>query len=247
MVMAMPTLEDAFPLHDSQYQDTDGDGWGDNETSGAHKPDHWPNDPSRNAGEATLECLPDRISRDSVTGADFQFTCTVTTSMSDGFTARIDLQSSTNFYAETSSQLMVFNTGSGPFQQKIFTGQALSEGSFTLVLTVTEPGADLPMDTASIRLNVYNSSVSSDVEDEFGWDTILDSTIFQIFAAMIVFVFLFGMLIIRGKARQVKDDEQRKTQAAQVLYNRMMSDQDVVQQRRVELGYDATPLPPEVK
>ena len=239
--------EDAFPLHDSQYQDTDGDGWGDNETSGAHKPDHWPNDPSRNAGEATLECLPDRISRDSVTGADFQFTCTVTTSMSDGFTARIDLQSSTNFYAETSSQLMVFNTGSGPFQQKIFTGQALSEGSFTLVLTVTEPGADLPMDTASIRLNVYNSSVSSDVEDEFGWDTILDSTIFQIFAAMIVFVFLFGMLIIRGKARQVKDDEQRKTQAAQVLYNRMMSDQDVVQQRRVELGYDATPLPPEVK
>ncbi len=239
--------EDAFPLHDSQYQDTDGDGWGDNETSGAHKPDHWPNDPSRNAGEATLECLPDRISRDSVTGADFQFTCTVTTSMSDGFTARIDLQSSTNFYAETSSQLMVFNTGSGPFQQKIFTGQALSEGSFTLVLTVTEPGAEVAMDTVSIRLNVYNSSVSSDVEDEFGWDTILDSTIFQIFAAMIVFVFLFGMLIIRGKARQVKDDEQRKTQAAQVLYNRMMSDQDVVQQRRVELGYDATPLPPEVK
>jgi uncharacterized membrane protein len=114
-------------------------------------------------------------------------------------------------------------------------------------LTVTEPGADVAMDTVSIRLNVYNSSASSEVEDEFGWDTILDSTLFQVFAAMIVFVFLFGMLIIRGKARQVKDDEQRKSQAAQVLYNRMMSDQDAVQQRRVELGYDATPLPPEVK
>ena len=239
--------EDAFPLHDSQYQDTDGDGWGNNETSGAHKPDHWPNDPNRNAGEATLECSPDRITIDSVTGSNFVFTCTVTTTMSDGFTARIDWQSSSSVNAETSSQLMIFNTDSDPFQQKIFTGQALSEGTYDLVLTVTEPGAEVAMDTVSLRLNVYNSSVSSDVEDEFGWDTILDSTLFQIFAAMIVFVFLFGMLIIRGKARQVKDDEQRKTQAAQVLYNRMMSDQDVVQQRRVELGYDATPLPPEVK
>jgi hypothetical protein len=64
---------------------------------------------------------------------------------------------------------------------------------------------------------------------------------------MIVFVFLFGMLIIRGNVRRVKDEDQRKAQAAQVLYNRMMSDQDVVQQRRVELGYDAAPLPPKVK
>ena len=239
--------EDAFPLQDSQYLDSDGDGWGDNETSGAHKPDHWPNDPSRNAGEATLECAPDRITIDSVTGSNFVFTCTVTTSMSDGFTARIDWQSSTSVNAETSSQLMIFNADSDSFQQKIFTGQALSEGTFDLVLTVTEPGAEVPMDTVSIRLNVYNSSVSSDVEDEFGWDTILDSTLFQVSAAMIVFVFLFGMLMIRGKARQVKDDEQRKTQAAQVLYNRMMSDQDVVQQRRIELGYDATPLPPKLK
>ncbi len=239
--------EDAFPLHDSQYQDTDGDGWGNNETSGAHKPDHWPNDPSRNAGEATLECSPGRITIDSVTGSNFVFTCTVTTSMGDGFTARIDWQSSSKVNAETSSQLMIFNTDSQSFQQKIFTGQALSEGTYDLVLTVSEPGSEVAMDTVSIRLNVYNSSVSTDMEDEFGWDTILDSTLFQISAAMTVFAFLFGMLIIRGKARQVKDDEQRKAQAAQVLYNRMMSDQDVVQQRRVELGYDAIMLPPEAK
>ena len=239
--------EDAFHLHDSQYLDSDGDGWGDNETSGAHKPDHWPNDPSRNAGEATLECTPDRVTIYSVTGSSFVFTCTVTTTMGDGFTARIDWQSSTSVNAETSSQLMIFNTGSETSQQKIFTGQALSEGTNDLILTVTEPGAEIAMDTASIRLNVYNSSASSEAEDEFTWDTILDSTIFQVSAAMIVFVFLFGMLIIRGKVRRVKDEDQRKAQAAQVLYNSMMSDQDVVQRRRVELGYDATPLPPEMK
>ena len=51
------------------------------------------------------------------------------------------------------------------------------------------------------------------------------------------------MLIIRGKSRRIKDNDERKAQAAQVLYNRMMSDRDVVQRRRVELGYDAVPPP----
>ena len=79
--------EDAFPTHSSQHLDTDGDGWGDNETSGAHKPDHWPNDPNKNAGDASMQCTPSKYSTDSVTGGNFIFTCTVTTSMSDGFTA----------------------------------------------------------------------------------------------------------------------------------------------------------------
>ena len=68
--------------------------------------------------------------------------------------------------------------------------------------------------------------------------------VFQIGAAAVLLTFLFGMLIIRGKSRRIKDDDERKAQAAQVLYNRMMADRDVVQRRRVELGYDATPPPP---
>ena len=68
--------------------------------------------------------------------------------------------------------------------------------------------------------------------------------LFQAGAAGILLTFLFGMLIIRGKSRRIKDNDERKAQAAQVLYNRMMSDRDVVQRRRVELGYDAVPPPP---
>ena len=67
--------------------------------------------------------------------------------------------------------------------------------------------------------------------------------LFQAAAAAILFTFLFGMLIIRGKSRRIKDNDERKAQAAQVLYNRMMADRDVVQRRRVELGYDAVPPP----
>jgi hypothetical protein len=72
----------------------------------------------------------------------------------------------------------------------------------------------------------------------------MDMPLFQASAAAILMAFLFGMLIIRGKSRRIKDNEERKEQAAQVLYNRMMADRDVVQRRRVELGYDAVPPPP---
>ena len=236
--------EDAFPDHDSQHLDSDGDGWGDNETSGAHKPDHWPNDPNRNAGEATLECTPTQISADTVTGGDFSFSCTVTTSMSDGFTAKIELQSLVNIQSETSSQTLIFTSESGNTLPKIFIGSASTEGNYNLVLTVTEPGAEVAMDTVTIRLNVYNSSKSSTTDDSFEWDSVYEMPLFQVGAAAILLTFLFGMLMIRGKNRRMKDNDERKSQATQVVYNRIMSDRDIVQRRRVELGYDAVPPPP---
>ena len=49
-------IEDAFPEQDSQWVDRDGDGWGDNQTAGSYKLDHWPDDPSKNAGQAQLSC-----------------------------------------------------------------------------------------------------------------------------------------------------------------------------------------------
>ena len=236
--------EDAFPDHDSQHLDSDGDGWGDNETSGAHKPDHWPNDPNRNAGEATLECTPTQISADTVTGGDFSFSCTVTTSMSDGFTAKIELQSLVNIQSETSSQTLIFTSESGNTLPKIFIGSASTEGNYNLVLTVTEPGAEVAMDTVTIRLNVYNSSKVSTTDDSFEWDSVYEMPLFQVGAAAILLTFLFGMLMIRGKNRRMKDNDERKSQATQVVYNRIMSDRDIVQRRRVELGYDAVPPPP---
>ena len=236
--------EDAFPDHDSQHLDSDGDGWGDNETSGAHKPDHWPNDPNRNAGEATLECTPTQIPADTVTGGDFSFSCTVTTSMSDGFTAKIELQPLVNIQYETSSQTLIFTSESGNTLPKIFIGSASTEGNYNLVLTVTEPGAEVAMDTVTIRLNVYNSSKSSTTDDSFEWDSVYEMPLFQVGAAAILLTFLFGMLMIRGKNRRMKDNDERKSQATQVVYNRIMSDRDIVQRRRVELGYDAVPPPP---
>ena len=236
--------EDAFPFHDSQHLDSDGDGWGDNETSGAHKPDHWPNDPNRNAGEASLTCLPSKLSTDTVTGGSIQFSCSVSTDMGDGFTVRVDWQSSTNIQVETGSYTMIFSSASGNTQSKIFTGTATSVGNFNLVVTVTEPGAEIPMDTYTIRLNVYNSSKSASNDDSFEWENVFEMPLLQAGAAGILLTFLFGMLIIRGKSRRIKDNDERKAQAAQVLYNRMMSDRDVVQRRRVELGYDAVPPPP---
>ena len=164
--------------------------------------------------------------------------------MGDGFTVRVDWQSSSNIQVDTGSHTMIFTSDVGNTDSKIFTGSATSEGNFNLVITVAEPGAEVPMDTYTIRLNVYNSTKSSSNDDSFELENVLEMPLFQAAAAAILLTFLFGMLIIRGKSRRIKDEDERKAQAAQVLYNRMMSDRDVVQRRRVELGYDATPPPP---
>ncbi|MEC7484646.1 MAG: hypothetical protein VX998_07645, partial [Candidatus Thermoplasmatota archaeon] len=68
--------------------------------------------------------------------------------------------------------------------------------------------------------------------------------LFQAGAAGLLLTLRLGRVIIRGRSRRIQDNDERKAQAAQVLYNRMMSDRDVVQRRRVELGYDAVPPPP---
>ena len=52
---------DAFPDRYTQYQDSDGDGYGDNNSPGAELADHWPLDPTRNTAEVILECEPTNI------------------------------------------------------------------------------------------------------------------------------------------------------------------------------------------
>ena len=238
--------DDAFPEQISQHLDSDGDGWGDNQTSGAYKPDHWPSDPSRNAGEASISCEPSRISSDIVTRSSFEINCVVTTAMSDGFTIRVDIEHANSIEPIEGSYTMVFTSETGSSQVKIFSARPLREGNFDLILKAREPGAENPAATTTIRLNVYNSSTPSEADDSFELGDVFETAVFQIGAAALLFVLLFGLLVIRGKSRRIKDEENRKMQAAEVLYNRMMSDRDVVQRRRIELGYDAVAPPPDM-
>ena len=75
-------IEDAFPTEDRQWSDTDGDGWGDTLSAGSYRLDHWPDDASKNAGEAEMTCTISTPSVDLASSGQFTFTCSITTERS---------------------------------------------------------------------------------------------------------------------------------------------------------------------
>ena len=64
---------DAFPDRYTQYQDSDGDGYGDNNSPGAELADHWPLDPTRNTAEVILECEPTNFKIDIAKDSSVRF------------------------------------------------------------------------------------------------------------------------------------------------------------------------------
>ena len=74
-------IEDEFPDQFSQYVDSDGDGYGDNNTLGAYLSDHYRFDPTRNIADVELSCSPTTIEVDLPSGELFSFTCTVESDM----------------------------------------------------------------------------------------------------------------------------------------------------------------------
>tara|TARA_B100001564_G_scaffold353275_1_gene361944 strand:- start:86 stop:1522 length:1437 start_codon:yes stop_codon:yes gene_type:complete len=214
--------EDAFPEQFSQWSDQDGDGWGDNETSGAYKPDHWPNDPTRNAGEASMTCTPiDQI--DIVGGGWFNFQCTVTTEIEE-ITVRVEWQAMTAVTASSQTQILTFNAGSGNSQTLSFDGIVRYAGTHELVLVAKEPGSEVGMDTVSVTLEAWDSRII--IEDDTEGDggilaSMADNPIVQAALGALVLFFLMGMLIIRGNANERKIAEERLERARDLVSQRL--------------------------
>ena len=106
--------QDAFPDQRSQHIDTDGDGYGDNATLGAHKPDHWPNDASRNSSaEATMTCTPVPHRSGPRSERVVQFTCGISTSNEFAFAAVVSLEATSSITRESSEHFLTFTQSSG--------------------------------------------------------------------------------------------------------------------------------------
>ena len=238
--------EDAFPTEDSQWLDSDGDGWGDNQTAGAYRLDHWPNDPSKNAGTADMTCsTPPNI--DLASSGQFTFTCTITTQMSNAG-VRVEWQSMSSVSADSNIQVLTFNSETGNTQIVSFAGTANSLGSFDLVITAKEPGSNIAMDTVSIPLDVKDSRIVDEMVDD-QTDLInkaLREPIVQAALGGLVLFVLMGALIIRGKANTIKRNIERREHAQVVLKNRINNQSVSDEIRRVEFGLnrDIPPPPP---
>ena len=243
---------DAFPTEESQWSDQDGDGWGDNETAGAYKPDHWPTDPTRNAGEAEMTCTIRDERIDIVAGGQFNFQCTITTEL-ESMTVRVEWQAISAITASSQIQIVSFTPTSGGSQTLTFDGNVRYAGSHQLVLVAKEIGSEVGMDTVSITLEAFDSRIV--VEDDTSGDSSLlasmgQNPIVQAMLGGLMLFFLMGMLIIRGKASNQKASEERLERARELVSQRLerASNYNNNSQRRVpSLGGRVPPPPPGMK
>ena len=238
-------IEDDFPSEISQWLDSDGDGWGDNQTAGAYKLDHWPNDPARNAGEATLTSDKSKISLDLAGGDWFTFTCTVTTEMVNA-AIRIEWQPMTGIDADTTTQVLIFTPDSGGTQIVVFSGEAIEPGQYQLVLLAKEPGSDVAMDSITITLDAKDSRLETNTIDD-QTDTInklLKQPVIQAALGILILFALMGTLYVRGKANNTRRNKERRQHAESVLKARISRQNSTPQNIRAEFGLNRQIPPP---
>ena len=238
-------IEDAFPTEDSQWLDSDNDGWGDNQTAGAYKLDHWPNDPTRNAGEASLGCSQSSLEVDLAGGDFFSFTCTVTTEMSN-LGVILEWQAMNGISADTTIELMIFTAETGGTQTVVFSGEVMQAGEYQLVLVAKEPGSDFAMDSITINLDAQDSRLTPSIVDDQtdAINKLLKQPMVQAALAGLVLFALMGVLFLRGKADNKRRNKERREHAENVLRARLAGKPTTPQNRRAEFGLNRQIPPP---
>ncbi|MAI40227.1 MAG: hypothetical protein CMA09_02885 [Euryarchaeota archaeon] len=216
--------EDDFPDETTQWVDVDGDGYGDNNSAGAIRPDHWPDDPARNAAEGHITCTPDEIELDLAAEDYFSFSCTVVSVLS-GVTIRAEWQPISSIISSSQVQTYTFTETTGDTQIALFNGEGRAEGEYQLFVTIKEPGADIAMDSDSVVLKVFDSRIVDDSElvtdESSAFNEVMEMPIVQAMIGALVLFSLMGMLMIRGNAAKARLAEERTERAREVLTARM--------------------------
>ena len=210
---------DDFPDERTQHADTDGDGFGDNATLGAYRPDHWPNDAARNSAEASMTCSPTKITVDLAASGWFSFTCTISTQMSTAFAANVDWEATTSIVGETSNHFLTFTSNTGTTQTVTFSGTAKVMGTHNLLLSAREPGANYPMDTVTVTIEAEDSNAPVAVLDETEGSllsVVTDNVMLQAGLAGLVLFVLMGALMMRGRAKNSKETLRRERRLSEL-------------------------------
>jgi len=229
--------EDAFPEQRSQHVDSDGDGYGDNASLGAHRPDHYPNDATRSSAEASMTCSPLNIEVDLAASGWFSFTCTLSTNMASAFAANVDWEATNAISGETSNHFITFTSQTGNSQTVTFSGIAKTTGMHQLLLSAREPGAAYPMDTVTVVIDATDSNAPVSIAEETDASlmaVMTENTMLQAAMAVLVLFVLMGTLMLRGRAKSVKESERLARRAAEFRDTRGMVDlpqRTMVQQR----------------
>ena len=154
---------DAFPYRGTQYQDSDGDGYGDNNSPGAELADHWPSDPERNTAEVILNCEPVAFKVDLATDPGIQFDCTITNLIQNELAVRVEWKSINAIEANVRTYVLQIPGNSN--QSIGFSGYITEKGDISSVIEAKEPGADSSMAFTSIQIQAINSDDGDSFEE----------------------------------------------------------------------------------
>ena len=201
---------DAFPDRRTQYQDTDGDGFGDNNSPGAELADHWPDDPTRNTAEVILTCDPQDFEIDIALDSSIRFECYVTNLIQNDLTVRIEWRAINAI--DTGIRTAVFVIPPNETKPIAFTGYIIEKGQINSVIEASEPGAESSMAFTSLNIKAINS------QDGDSFDDLLDkakevSHLQEIIAVGVaILLALFLAFNARRNSRKKKEERRRHLQ-----------------------------------
>ena len=197
---------DAFPDRYTQYQDTDGDGYGDNNSPGAELADHWPSDPARNTAEVILVCEPTNFKIDIATNSSIRFICYITNLIQNDLTVRVEWMPINAIDVGVRTHVLVIPPNDT--KEVSFTGYMLEKGDINSVIEAREPGAFSSMAFTSLSIKAINS------EDGDTFDDLLDQAKevvhMQEIIAVSVAILLALLLAFNARRNSRKKKEERR-------------------------------------
>ncbi|MDP6870035.1 MAG: S8 family serine peptidase [Candidatus Poseidoniaceae archaeon] len=211
---------DLFPDHDSQWNDTDGDGFGDNNAPGSELADHWPEDPGRNVAEVILTCSETNFEIDIATDNSIAFTCSVQNEILYPLTVRVEWKTINSI--DVGARTHVINLDGSENKMVPFAGNVVNTGEHTIVIEASEPGAASSMSITSIPVHAINSNETGTLQDIE--DSILSIPHLQEIIACAVAIFLLISLIISSRKASLKRKQNREMAINQIRNDRFNFD-----------------------
>ena len=211
---------DAFPYRGTQYQDSDGDGYGDNNSPGAELADHWPSDPERNTAEVILNCEPVAFKVDLATDPGITFDCTITNLIQNELAVRVEWKSINAIEANVRTYVLQIPGNSN--QSIGFSGYITEKGDISSVIEAKEPGADSSMAFTSIQIQAINTDDGDSFEEVL--DLVKEDFPLREAIAVGVALLLALFLVFNAKRNARKKREERRQHVQQRFANTFVMD-----------------------
>ena len=202
-----------------RYEDSDGDGYGDNNSPGAELPDHWPQDPARNTAEVLISCNPNEFKVDLATNSSLIFTCTITNMIQNDLTVIVEWKLMNAIDAGVRSHILVIP--GNEFDTVAFSGQVVEKGDISSVIDASEPGDESSMANTVISIESINSDDGETFDDLF--EQAKDVPHIQEIVAVSLALILGLFLVVNGR----RNSKRRKSERLEHL-NRVRAERFVI-------------------